>query len=95
MYTNLFTILTMLAGVVSALPADSDNTKQLYRRDPSDQSGNSRFIYQVCELIYRKVALVQPFLKHCANIGVEVRGDYHPQPRRWRRCWRRRLWVLL
>lgn len=47
MYTNFFTILTVLASVASALPADGENTRQLYRRDPSDQSGNSRFIYQV------------------------------------------------
>ncbi|KAI7785125.1 hypothetical protein LA080_008161 [Diaporthe eres] len=51
MYTSFLTILTVVASVASALPANSGNTKQLYRRDPSDQSGNSRFIYQCEETI--------------------------------------------
>lgn len=47
MYANLVTVLTVLAAVANALPTDGQNTKQLHRHDPSDQSGNSRFIYQV------------------------------------------------
>ncbi|KAH8783178.1 hypothetical protein F5883DRAFT_637438 [Diaporthe sp. PMI_573] len=52
MYADFFTVITALAAVVvSALPTDSENAKKLYRRDPSDQSGNSRFIYQCEETI--------------------------------------------
>lgn len=63
MYTNFLTILTAMAGLASALPADSGNTKQLYRRDPSDQSGNSRFIYQVVK-----------FVSHRSRFGSAILG---------------------
>lgn len=65
MYANFITVLTALAVVASALPTDGQNTKQLHRRDPSDQSGNSRFIYQACQLLPQRVDLGRPFWKEC------------------------------